>query len=57
MKVRWLERAVRLTPVPRRASDPMRLELWGAARKAGLLADVAGLPVEVVGPDGAVVAP
>ncbi len=55
IKVRWLERAIRLTPVPRRANDPMRLELWGAARKAGLLAEVAGLPVEIVGPDGQVV--
>ena len=57
VKVRWLERAIRLTPVPRRATDPMRLELWGAARKAGLLAEVAGVPVEVVAPDGSVVLP
>lgn len=55
VKVRWLERAIRLTPVPRRANDPMRLELWGAARKAGLLSEVAGLPVEVVAPDGTVI--
>lgn len=54
VKVRWLERAIRITPVPRRASSVMRLELWGASRKSGLLADVAGVPVEVVGPDGAV---
>lgn len=57
VKVRWLERAVRLTPVPRRANAPMRLELWGASRKSGLLADVAGVPIEVVGPDGAVYLP
>ncbi len=56
IKVRWLERAIRLTPVPRRASDPMRLELWGASRKSGLLAEVAAVPVEVVGPDGTVFA-
>ena len=55
VKVRWLDRALRLTPVPRRASDPLRLETWGAARKAGLLADLAGVPVEIVGPDGVVV--
>lgn len=54
VKVRWLERAIRLTPVSRRANAPLRLELWGASRKSGLLADVAGVPVEVVGPDGAV---
>jgi exopolyphosphatase / guanosine-5'-triphosphate,3'-diphosphate pyrophosphatase len=57
LKVRWLERAIRITPVPRRATAPLRLELWGASRKAGLLADVAGAPVEVVGPDGAVYTP
>ncbi|MBX7118943.1 MAG: Ppx/GppA family phosphatase [Gemmatimonadaceae bacterium] len=55
VKVRWLERAIRITPVPRRANDPMRLELWGAARKAQLLEAVAGLPVEIVAPDGQVV--
>ncbi len=55
VKVRWLERALRLSPVPRRANDPMRLELWGAARKAALLGEVAGVPVEVVAPDGQVV--
>jgi exopolyphosphatase/guanosine-5'-triphosphate,3'-diphosphate pyrophosphatase len=57
VKVRWLERAVRLTPTPRRANDPMRLELWGAARKAELLSEVAGAPIEVVAPDGQIVLP
>lgn len=57
LKVRWMERAIRITPVPRRANASMRLELWGASRKSGLLAEVAGVPVEVVGPDGAVYAP
>jgi exopolyphosphatase/guanosine-5'-triphosphate,3'-diphosphate pyrophosphatase len=55
VKVRWLDRAVRITLVPRRASDPLRLESWGGARKAGLLEAVAGLPIEVVAPNGAVV--
>ncbi len=55
VKVRWLDRAVRITLVPRRASDPLRLESWGGARKAGLLEEVAGLPIEVVAPNGAVV--
>jgi exopolyphosphatase/guanosine-5'-triphosphate,3'-diphosphate pyrophosphatase len=51
VKVRWLQRAIRIhpTPVPRAM---LRLELWGAARKASLLAEVAGVPVEVVGADG-----
>jgi len=55
VKVRWSDRALRITPIPRRPGDPLRLEVWGGARKAGLLADVAGAPVEIVGPDGVVV--
>ncbi len=57
VKVRWLDRAVRLTPVPRRASGVLRLEIWGASRKAGLLAEMAGRPVEVIGPNGEVFTP
>jgi hypothetical protein len=33
---------------------PLRLELWGAHRKSQLLAELAGVPVEVVDSDGAV---
>ena len=55
LRVRWLARAVRITPVPARAGDAPRLELWGAARKSELLEEVAGRPVEVVAPDGQVV--
>jgi len=54
VKVRWLERAIRVTPVPKRASAPLRLELWGGSRKSGLLAEVAGMPVEIIGPSGEV---
>ena len=54
LKVRWLERAIRITAVPRRANDSMRLDLWGASRKSALLAEVAGVPVEIVSPDGQV---
>lgn len=57
VKVRWLERAIRVTPVPRRANAPLRLELWGGSRKSGLLAAVAGVPVELVGPSGEVFSP
>jgi exopolyphosphatase/guanosine-5'-triphosphate,3'-diphosphate pyrophosphatase len=53
-KVRWLERALRITPVPARANANLRLEVWGAHRKSELLARVAGRPVEIVGLDGAV---
>jgi exopolyphosphatase/guanosine-5'-triphosphate,3'-diphosphate pyrophosphatase len=57
VKVRWVRRAIRITPAPKRASSALRLELWGASRKAGLLAEVAETTVEIVGPDGAVYAP
>jgi exopolyphosphatase / guanosine-5'-triphosphate,3'-diphosphate pyrophosphatase len=54
IKVRWMERALRLTAVPARAANNLRLELWGASRKSNLLAEVAGVPVEIVAPDGSV---
>ena len=57
VKVRWVERAIRITPVAKRATTTLRLELWGASRKAGLLADVAGVPVEIVGGEGEVYVP
>jgi exopolyphosphatase/guanosine-5'-triphosphate,3'-diphosphate pyrophosphatase len=57
VKVRWVRRAIRITPVPKRANSALRLELWGGSRKAGLLAEVAETTVEIVGPDGAVYAP
>jgi exopolyphosphatase/guanosine-5'-triphosphate,3'-diphosphate pyrophosphatase len=52
VKVRWLERAIRITPIPAREGATMRLELWGAHRKSGLLARVTDRPVEIVPPDG-----
>jgi exopolyphosphatase/guanosine-5'-triphosphate,3'-diphosphate pyrophosphatase len=54
IKVRRLQRAIRLTPVPAQPSAPIRLEAWGAHRKSGLLAEVAGVPIEIVMPDGTV---
>jgi exopolyphosphatase/guanosine-5'-triphosphate,3'-diphosphate pyrophosphatase len=51
LKVRWLQRAIRITPVPRKSRDPLRLEVWGAHHKSELLARVAGVPVEIVSPD------
>ncbi len=55
IKVRWLDRALRLTPVPVPKAKSLRLELWGASRKADLLAELIGVPVEIVGVDGKVV--
>ncbi|HEV7837218.1 MAG TPA: Ppx/GppA phosphatase family protein [Gemmatimonadaceae bacterium] len=54
VRVRWMERALRLTAVPARPNANLRLELWGAARKSQLLSEVAGVPVEIVAPDGSV---
>jgi exopolyphosphatase/guanosine-5'-triphosphate,3'-diphosphate pyrophosphatase len=54
IKVRWMERALRLTAVPQRQNSNLRLEIWGASRKSKLLADLAGVPVEIVAPDGTV---
>jgi exopolyphosphatase / guanosine-5'-triphosphate,3'-diphosphate pyrophosphatase len=56
IKVRRLQRAIRLTPVPVHRSAPIRLESWGAHRKSELLADLAGVPIEIVTPDGGVLA-
>jgi exopolyphosphatase / guanosine-5'-triphosphate,3'-diphosphate pyrophosphatase len=49
VKVRWMHDRIRITPIPRNVHQPMRLEVWGAGRKARLLEKVAGVPVEIVG--------
>jgi len=54
IKVRWVERALRITAVPAHHVYNLRLDLWGASRKSNLLAEVAGVPVEIVAPDGSV---
>jgi hypothetical protein len=54
VKVRLLDRALRLTPVAVPGATP-RLDLWGASRKSDLLSELLDRPVEVVGPDGQVV--
>lgn len=51
----WEDDGVRLTPVPASKKHPMRLELWGASRKAALLERVTGQPVRIIAPDGTVV--
>jgi len=57
VKVRWLDRALRITAVANRRAQSLRLDLWGASRKAALLSKVVRAPVEIVAPDGTVVAP
>jgi exopolyphosphatase/guanosine-5'-triphosphate,3'-diphosphate pyrophosphatase len=54
LKIRRLQRALRITPVPSDRRANMRLEMWGANRKSALLAKVLGVPVEIVAPDGSV---
>lgn len=56
VKVRWTERALRITAIQNPRAKVVRLELWGADRKSGLLRQVTGTDVEIVGPDGVVVA-
>ena len=54
VRVRWLRRAIRIAPTAAPAAGTIRLELWGAHRKSQPLADLAGVPVEIVGPDRSV---
>lgn len=54
IKVRWVERALRITAVPSKHVYNLRLDLWGASRKSHLLSEIAGAPVEIVSPDGSV---
>jgi exopolyphosphatase/guanosine-5'-triphosphate,3'-diphosphate pyrophosphatase len=55
VKVRWLDRAMRLTAVPHPKARNLRLDLWGATRKKTLLERVVNSPVEIVAPDGRVI--
>lgn len=54
LRIRWLKRAIRITPIPSDARASLRLECWGAHRKSALLAKIARTPVEIVTPDGTV---
>lgn len=56
LKVRWTKRALRITAVPNPRALSMRLDLWGASRKSSLLAEIADTKVEIVAPDGSVLA-
>ena len=57
VKIRWGDRALRITAVPDPRARVLRLELWGASRKSGLLSELAGVPVEIVAPGGRVIVP
>jgi exopolyphosphatase/guanosine-5'-triphosphate,3'-diphosphate pyrophosphatase len=55
IEARWTRKALQLRAVPDRRATSVRLELWGASRKSALLAELAGVPVEILAPDGTVV--
>ncbi|MEJ7809042.1 MAG: Ppx/GppA phosphatase family protein [Gemmatimonadaceae bacterium] len=55
IEVRRVARTIRLRAVAARRGQPLRLELWGAARKAGLLAAEIGAPIEIRDPAGGLV--
>ena len=52
--IRYLARALRITPRPAKGARQLRLELWGAHRKSQLLGELAGIPVEIVAKNGVV---
>jgi exopolyphosphatase/guanosine-5'-triphosphate,3'-diphosphate pyrophosphatase len=54
LEVRWNDDAIQVRAVPAEGAMSVRLELWGASRKRGLLETIAGHPVEVLAPDGTV---
>jgi len=54
VKVRWLSRAVRIMLLPHTKATSLRLEVWGAARKDGLLEKLTKREVELVARDGSV---
>ena len=54
VKVRWLKRAVRIMLFPHSRASSVRLEVWGATRKADLLEKVVKRSVELVARDGSV---
>jgi exopolyphosphatase/guanosine-5'-triphosphate,3'-diphosphate pyrophosphatase len=54
LAIRWLQRAIRVAPTARHAGQTLRLDLWGAQRKSHLLAEIAGVPVEILAEDGSI---
>ena len=54
LDVEWTDGAIRVAPSAARHGQPLRLDLWGAQRKSQLLAELAGVPVEIVTEDGSV---
>jgi exopolyphosphatase/guanosine-5'-triphosphate,3'-diphosphate pyrophosphatase len=55
IEARWTRKGIQLRAVPDPRATSVRLELWGASRKSALLSALAGVPVEILAPDGTVV--
>ncbi|MFN2397524.1 MAG: HD domain-containing protein [Gemmatimonadaceae bacterium] len=56
LETRWTATTIRITPVPRSPRHEMGIELWGATRKARLLARIAARPLEILYTDGEIAA-
>ena len=54
LRTEWHDDVLRIIVTAAAGAGDLRLELWGAARKGGLLAKVLRAPIELVGPDGTV---
>jgi exopolyphosphatase/guanosine-5'-triphosphate,3'-diphosphate pyrophosphatase len=54
LKVRWGARSLRITPIANSRAKSLRLEIWGASRKSGLLEELVHVPVQIVDPSPAV---
>lgn len=55
LEVKWTEAAIQVRATAAPGAVSVRLELWGASRKRGLLETITGQSVEVLAPDGSVV--
>ncbi len=55
LDVQWTDNTIRVRATPAPGVMSVRLELWGASRKRGLLETITGQTVEVLAPDGSVV--
>ncbi len=55
LDVKWTDDAIQVRATPAPGAMSVRLELWGASRKRGLLETITGQTVEVLAPDGSLV--
>ncbi len=55
LDVKWKDDTIQVRATPAPGAMSVRLELWGASRKCGLLETITGQTVQVLAPDGSVV--